>query len=60
MAGATTPDNIPYLTITDNVIDTGYTAGLATAVQSALNGRALHTYRWARRRAHNADRDGCR
>lgn len=54
MAGATTPDNIPYLTIIDNVIDTGYTAGLATAVQNALDGRALHTYRWANAAARAA------
>lgn len=58
MAGATSPDNIPYMTTLDGVIDAAYTDSLAEAVQDALDGvrttRAIQEFRWANAAARAA------
>lgn len=58
MAGTTSPDNIPYQTTGDGVIDTAYTVALAEAVQDALDSvrttRAVQNFRWANAAARTA------
>ena len=55
MPANTTPDNIQYPVSTDNIapLETVF-ASMANSVQTALNTRAIKSYRWANTAARNA------